>query len=104
HPTQAIIGTPVRGLTLRSPPSGKGSTSSHPMPWGGAASGGKSALQHDSRRIDVRRRLLATRHAVESGTAATRLRYMAAGSTCLGGVCGRNHHQLTAVLWAFVGE
>src|SRR6266540_1362306 len=29
-------------LTLRSPPLGEGSTSSHPIPWGGAASGGKS--------------------------------------------------------------
>ena len=52
-------------LTLRSLPNGEGSTSSHPMPWGGSVQGRKSSREKNPRGIGIRWCLMSTGNAPE---------------------------------------
>jgi hypothetical protein len=93
------------GLTLHSPPNGEGSTSSHPVPRGDAAEGGKSTTQQYPCRIRVRRCLISAGQAAKVVPTSSVLGpCVPALGTGLGGVRRGDPDQPTTLGCSFVRE
>src|SRR5215217_571844 len=105
YPTVAYVSPLLRVIDASWPAYRRGSTSSHPIPWGDAAMGGKSTCKQYLCRVCIRRRPMVTCHTAEPVPApAAFVRHLTTFRTGLRGVFCAHPDQDARLPMTLVGE